>query len=104
VAIAVASILSSKTQLACAVEEFSKHLDAAGHTIGAIGNTDVRTGIIRAAKLNRERLTKAMLELSQAAGKLSALQPELAEAIVRRTRQTRNLDGLGKVTDGQQMT
>jgi hypothetical protein len=104
VAIAVASILSSKTQLACAVEELSKHLDAAGHTIGALGDTDVRTGIIRAAKLNRERLTKAMLELSQAAGKLSALQPELAEAILRRTRQTRNLDGLGKVTDGQQMT
>jgi hypothetical protein len=57
-----------------------------------------------AAKLNRERLTKAMLELSQAARKLSALQPELAEAIVRRTSQTINLDGLETVTDGQQMT
>jgi hypothetical protein len=104
VAIAVASILSSKEQLACAVEELSKHLDAAGHTTDALGDTDVRTGIIHAAKLNRERLTKAMLELSQAAGKLSALQPELAQAIVRRTSQTINLDGLETVTDGQQMT
>jgi hypothetical protein len=46
VAMAVASILSSKEQLACAVEELSKHLDAAGHTIDALGDTDVRTGII----------------------------------------------------------
>jgi hypothetical protein len=102
---AVASILSSKEQLARAVEELLKHLDAAGHTIDALGHTDLRTGIIHAAKLNRERLTKAMLKLSQAAGKLSALQPELAEAIVRRTTsQTVNLDGLETVTDGQQKT
>ena len=100
VATAVASILSSKEQLARAVEELSKQLDAAGHTIDALGDTDPRTGILHAAKLNRERLTKAMLELSQAAAKLSALQPELAEAIVRRTK----LDGLETVTDGQQET
>jgi hypothetical protein len=104
VAIAVASILSSKEQLARAVEELSKHLDAAGHTIDALGDADPRTGIMHAAKLNRERLTKAMLELSQAAGKLSALQLELSEAIVRRTSQTINLDGLETVTDGRQMT
>ena len=90
VATAVASILSSKEQLARAVEELSKQLDAAGHTIDALGDTDPRTGILHAAKLNRERLTTAMLELSRAAGKLSALQPELAEAIVRRTGQTIN--------------
>jgi hypothetical protein len=43
-----------------------------------------------AAKLNRKRLTKAMLELSQAAEKLSAIQQELAEAVARRTGQTIN--------------
>src|SRR5450631_3995166 len=104
VAIAVASILTSKEQLARAVEELSKHLDAAGDTIDTLGDTDLRTGIIHAAKLNRERLTKAILELSQAAGKLSALQPELAEAIVRRTSQTIKLDGLETVMDGQRKT
>ena len=84
VAIAIASILSSKDQLARAVEELSKHLDSVGHTIDAFGDTDPRTGIMHAAKLNRERLTKAVLELSQAFEKLSALQPELAEAVARR--------------------
>jgi hypothetical protein len=103
-AIAVASILSSKDRLARAVEQLSKHLDAAGHTIDALGDTDLRTGIVHAAKLNRERLMKAMLELSQAAGKLSALQPELAEAIVRRTRQTMKLDGPETIMDGQRKT
>ena len=103
VAIAVASILSSKEQLARAVEELSKHLDAVGHTIDALGDTAPQT-LMHAAKLNRKRLTKAMLELSQAAGKLSAIQQELAEAVARRTGQTINLDGLETVTDGQQMT
>jgi hypothetical protein len=40
VAIAVASILSSKEQLARAIEELSKHLDAVGHTIDVLGDTD----------------------------------------------------------------
>jgi uncharacterized protein with PhoU and TrkA domain len=103
VAIAVASILSSKDQLARAVEELSKHLDAVGQTIDALGDTAPQT-LMHAAKLNSERLTKAMLELSRAAGKLSAIQQELAEAVARRTGQTINLDGLETVTDGQQMT
>jgi hypothetical protein len=103
-AIAVASILSSKDRLARAVEELSKHLDAAGHTIDALGDTDLRTGIVHVAKLNRERLMKALLELSQAAEKLSALQPELAEAIVRRTRQTMKFDGPETIMDGQRKT
>jgi uncharacterized protein with PhoU and TrkA domain len=102
VAIAVASILSSKEQLARAVEELSKHLDAAGHTIDALG--DPRTRVLHAAKLNRKRLTTAMLELSQAAEKLSAIQHELAEAVARRTGQTVNQDQLETVTDGQQNT
>jgi hypothetical protein len=72
------------------VEELSKHLDAVGHTIDALGDTDPRTGIMHATKLNRERLTKAILELSRAAGKLSAIQQELAEAVARRTGQTIN--------------
>jgi uncharacterized protein with PhoU and TrkA domain len=84
VAIAIASILSSKDQLARAVEELSRHLDAVGHTIDACGDTDPRAGIVHAAKLNRQRLTKAVLELSQAFEKLSALQPELAEGVARR--------------------
>jgi uncharacterized protein with PhoU and TrkA domain len=84
VAIAVATILSSKEQLARAVEDLSKHLDVVGHTIDALGDTDPRTKIMHAAKLNRERLTKAMLELSQAAEKLSTMQQELAEAVARR--------------------
>ena len=92
VAIAVASILSSKDQLARKVEELSKRLDAAGGAIDALGDTDPRTGIVHAAKLNREKLTKAMLELSQAFEKLSALQPELAEAVARRPGQTVNRD------------
>ena len=92
VAIAVASILSSKEQLARAVEELSKHLDAVGHTIDALGDTDPRIRVIHAAKLNRKRLTKAMLELSQAAEKLSAIQQQLAEAVARRPGQTVNQD------------
>ena len=88
--VALASILSSKEQLARAVEELSKHLDAVGHTIDGLGNTDPRTQVMYAAKLNRKRLTKAMLELSQAAEKLSAIQQELAEAVARRTGQTIN--------------
>jgi hypothetical protein len=104
VAIAVASILSSKDQLARAVEELSKHLDAVGQTIDALGDTDPRIRVVHAANLDRKRLTKAMFELSQAAGKLSAIQQELAEAVARRTGQTINLDGLETVTDGQQMT
>jgi hypothetical protein len=90
VAIAVASILSSKGQLARAVEELSKHLDAVGKTIDALGDTDPRIRVVHAAKLDRKRLTKAMLELSQAAGRLSAIQQELAEAVARRTGQTIN--------------
>jgi methyl-accepting chemotaxis protein len=89
-AIAVASILSSKDQLARAVEELSKHLDAVGHTIDALGDTDPQTRVMHAAKLTRERLTRAMRELSQAAGKLAAIQQELAEAVARRTGQTKN--------------
>ena len=103
VAIAVASILSSKDQLARAVEELSKHLDAVGQTIDALGDTAPQT-LMHAAKLNSERLTKAMLELSRAAGKLSAIQQELAEAVARRTGQTANQDQLQTVTDGQQKT
>jgi hypothetical protein len=64
-AIAVASILSSKGQLARAVEELSKHLDAVGQTIDPLGDTDPRIRVVHAAKLDRKRLTKAMLELSQ---------------------------------------
>jgi hypothetical protein len=45
-----------------------------------------------------------MFELSQAAGKLSAIQQELAEAVARRTGQTVNQDQLEAVTDGQQKT
>jgi hypothetical protein len=44
---------------------------------------------MHAAKMNRERLMKAMLELSQAAGKLSPLQQGLAEAVARGTGQTK---------------
>ena len=84
VAIAVASILSSKDQLARKVEELSKRLDAAGGAIDALGDTDPRTGIMHAANLNRERLTKAMLELSQAAEKLATVQEEVVEAVARR--------------------
>jgi predicted TIM-barrel enzyme len=102
VAIAVASILSSKGQLARAVEELSKHLDAVGQTIDALGDTDPRIRVVHAAKLDRKRLTKAMLELSQAAEKLSAIQQELAEAVAHRTGQTANQAQLETVTDGQQ--
>jgi hypothetical protein len=84
VTIAVAGILSSKDQLTRAVDELSKNLDAVGHKVDALGDTDPRTGIVHAAKLNRERLTKAVLELSQAFEKLSALQPKLVEAAARR--------------------
>jgi hypothetical protein len=90
VAIAVASILSSKDQLAHKVEELSKHLDAVGYTIDALGDTDPRNWAMRAAKLNRERLRKGMLELSQAAEKLSTIQQELVEAVARRPGQTVN--------------
>jgi hypothetical protein len=90
VAIALASILSSKEQLARAVEELSKHLDAVGQTIDALGDTDPRIRVVHAVKLHRKRLTKAMLELSQATGRLSAIQRELAEAVARRTGQTIN--------------
>jgi len=46
--------------------------------------TAPRTGIMHAANLNRERLTKAMLELSQAAEKLATVQEEVVEAVARR--------------------
>jgi hypothetical protein len=101
-AIAVAMILSLKNQLACAVEELSKHLDAVGHTTVGLGDTDGRTRIIHAAKLTRERLTKAMLELCQEVGNLSASQQELVETAARRTGRSIHLDGLETVTDGQQ--
>jgi hypothetical protein len=39
---------------------------------------------MHAANLNRERLTKAMLELSQAAEKLATVQEEVVEAVARR--------------------
>jgi hypothetical protein len=45
-----------------------------------------------------------MLELSQAAEKLSAIQQELVEAVARRIGQTVNQDPLEAVTDGQQKT
>jgi uncharacterized protein with PhoU and TrkA domain len=90
VAIAVASILSSKDQLARKVEELSQRLDAVGYTIDALGDTDPRSRVMRVAKLNRERLRKGMLELSQAAEKLSTIQQELAEAVARRLDQTVN--------------
>jgi hypothetical protein len=104
VAIALASILSSKDELARAVEELSKHLDAAGQTIDALGDTDPRIQVVHAAKLDRKRLTKAMLELSRAVGKLSAIQQELAEAVARRTGQTMNSKQSETVADGQQKT
>ena len=104
VAIAVASILSSKDQLARAVEEFSKHLDAVDHTIDALGDADPRIRVLHATKLKRKRLTKAMLELSEAAEKLSAIQQELAEEVARRAGQTVNHDQLEAVTDGRQKT
>jgi uncharacterized protein with PhoU and TrkA domain len=104
VAIAVASILSSKEQLARAIEELSKHLDAVGHTIDVLGDTDPQTLVMHAAKLNRKSLTKAMLELSHAADKLSAIQQETAEAVARGIGQTINQDPLEMVTDGQQKT
>jgi len=104
VAIALTSILSSKDQLASAVEELSKHLDAVGQTIDALGDTDPRIRVVHAAKLDRKRLTKAMLELSRAAGKLSAIQQELAEAVARRAGQTINSEQSETVADGQQKT
>ena len=91
-AIAVASILSSKDQLARKVEELSKRLDALGDTIDVLGDTDPRSRVMRVAKLNRERLKTGMLELSQAAEKLSTIQQELAEAVARRLNQTVNQD------------
>ena len=92
VAIAVASILSSKDDLARKVEELSKHLDAVGYTIDALGDTDPQNWVLCAARLNRDKLTKAMLELSQAAEKLSTIQQELAEAVARRPGRTVNQD------------
>jgi hypothetical protein len=100
--IAIADIMASKDHLACAVEELSRHLDAAGRAIDALGDTDPRSGIAHAAKLNRERLTKAMLELSQAAEKLSSMEQELTEAVARRPGHTANQDQLETVADGQQ--
>jgi uncharacterized protein YukE len=100
-AIAVASILSSKEQLARAVEALSKHLDAVGQTIDALGDTDPQIQAVHAAKLDRKRFTKAMLELSQAAEKLSAIQQELAEAVAHRAGQTANQDQQETVTDRQ---
>jgi len=94
VAIAVANILLSKDQLARAVDEFSKQFDAVVHTIDALGDADARTRVLHAAKLNRKRLAKAMLELFQAAEKLSAIQQQLAEAVAHRTGQTANQDQL----------
>jgi hypothetical protein len=75
-AIAVASILSSKDRLARMVEALSKHLDAVSQTIDALGDTDPRIQIVHATKLVRKRFTKAMLELSQAAKKLPAMQQD----------------------------
>jgi uncharacterized protein with PhoU and TrkA domain len=92
VAIAVASILSSKDHLARKVEELSNHLDSVSDTIDALGDTDPRNWVMHAAKLNRERLRKAMLELSQAAEKLSTIQQKLAQAVARRPGQTVNQD------------
>jgi hypothetical protein len=104
VAIAIASILSSKDQLARKVEELSKHADAVGHSIEAFGDTEPRNWAMRAEKLNRERLRKGMLELSQAAEKLSAIQLQLAEAVARRARQIVDQDRPETVMDGQQET
>ena len=65
VTMAVVKILSSRVRLARVTEELSKHLDAVDHTIDALDDTDSRTQLKQATKLNREGLTMAMLELSR---------------------------------------
>jgi hypothetical protein len=86
--IAITDILASNARLARTVREISKHLDTVEYVFDALSDIDTQNRIKQAAKLTRERLTTAVLELSQQVRKLPALQRVLAEAVARRTQAT----------------
>jgi hypothetical protein len=90
--IAITDILASNARLARTVREISKHLDTVEYVFDALSDIDTRNRIKQAAKLTRERLTTAVLELSQQVRKLPALERVLAEAVARRTSQATNQD------------
>jgi hypothetical protein len=90
--IAITDILASNARLARTVREISKHLDTVEYVFDALSDIDTQNRIKQAAKLTRERLKTAVLELSQQVRKLPALQRVLAEAVARRTGEATSQD------------
>src|SRR5471030_345754 len=70
VTIAVADILASYVQLDRTVKELSKHFGAVDHAIDGLGDLETKNLLAQSMKQTSEALTTAMLELSQAIGKL----------------------------------
>jgi len=70
VTIAVADILASYVQLDRTVKELSKHFGAVDHAIDGLGDLESKSLLAQSMKQTSEALTTAMLELSQAIGKL----------------------------------
>jgi len=70
VTIAVAEILASYVQLDRTIKELSKHFGAVDHAIDGLGDLESKSRLAQSMKQTSEALTTAMLELSQAIGKL----------------------------------
>ena len=73
VTIAVADILASYVQLDRTVKELSKHFGAVDHAIDGLGDLETKNRLAQ-MKQTSEALTTAMLDLSQAIGKLPRVQ------------------------------
>ena len=74
VTIAIGQILASCTQLSPTIKELSKHFGAVDHAIDLLGDAESKNRLNQLLILRSEALTTAMLELSQAIGKLPRLQ------------------------------
>jgi len=79
IAIAVAEIMASNGQLAGAVKELSKHLDALDSVIEVFEETSAKERLMHVSKVSRESLTHAVCELSQQLRKLPNLRNEFIE-------------------------
>ena len=74
VTIAIAHILASCTQLSHTIKELLKHFGAVDDPIDLLGDAETKSRLHQLLILRSEALTTAMLELSQAIGKLPRLQ------------------------------
>jgi hypothetical protein len=81
VMVTVADILASNAQLAHTIKELSVHLDAVDHAIDGVSDTDAQNRLKQVAKPARDRLTNAMLGLSEAVRMLAVLQLDLLKTV-----------------------